>query len=316
MKLLVKQSVLLLVNLCFLFSCSRMSEQSSSDENSLDDSAVSVSDTSTVADSVDRIAPIKFLSSSEAVEYMRESGHWNDYKRGILPIMAEEELEYCERLINNKYNRFIIVDKARMKVILYDRYGVTEKEYGMACARNYGTKHKKADSRTPEGFFSAEGIYDSTDWLFTDDNGVTSQKKGQFGPRFIRLKCPNTSQIGIHGTVAPWSIGHRVSHGCIRLTNENILELVKLVEIGMPVIVSPGSRDMAVNESEGYYIPSVTTVPGGSRVKAGKLPEKKVSQDTLSTNAEGNMDNSVNTHIDTIPIKEQDYIIPESDKME
>ena len=68
----------------------------------------------------------------------------------------------------------------------------------MACAKNYGTKHKKADSRTPEGFFEVEGIYNSTDWLYTDDDGVTSKKKGQFGPRFIRLKIPVTSQIGIH----------------------------------------------------------------------------------------------------------------------
>ena len=42
---------------------------------------------------------------------------------------------------------------------------------------NFGTKHEKGDSRTPEGLFSVEGIYDSTDWLFTDDDGVTSKKK-------------------------------------------------------------------------------------------------------------------------------------------
>ena len=129
----------------------------------------------------------------------------------------------------------------------------------MACAKNYGSKHQKADSRTPEGFFSAQGVYDSTDWLFTDDNGVTSKKRGQFGPRFIRLRTPVTSQIGIHGTCAPWSIGARCSHGCIRITNEQIMELVEYVEVGMPIIVSPGLKDTKVNMAEGYDIPWIST---------------------------------------------------------
>jgi lipoprotein-anchoring transpeptidase ErfK/SrfK len=30
---------------------------------------------------------------------------------------------------------------------------------------------------------------------------------------------------------------HRVSHGCIRLNNENVRELVHLVEVGMPVLI-------------------------------------------------------------------------------
>jgi hypothetical protein len=173
--------------------------------------------------------------------------------------MACENLPYTNKLLNSTYSRFLVVDKGKMKVQVYDCYGRKEIEYGIACAKNFGTKHKKGDSRTPEGFFSVEGIYDSTDWLFTDDNGVTSPKRGQFGPRFIRLRIPTTSQIGIHGTCAPWSIGSRASHGCIRVTNENIFKLVEIVEVGMPVIVNPGSRDMRVNLEEGYDVPYITT---------------------------------------------------------
>ena len=88
-------------------------------------------------------------------------------------------MEYAEKLVNNTHDGFIIVDKSRMKVVLFDKYGREKLSYGMACAKNYGTKHKKADSRTPEGYFTASGIYDSTEWLFTDDNGKTSPKNGQ-----------------------------------------------------------------------------------------------------------------------------------------
>ena len=166
------------------------------------------------------------------------------------------------KLLNNQHDGFLIVDKESMQVALYDRYGREQLKYGIACVRNYGTKHKKGDSRTPEGFFSVEGIYDSTDWLFRDDNGKVSKVKGQFGPRFIRLLIPGTTQIGIHGTRAPGSIGLRCSHGCIRVTNDHILELVKHVKPGMPVIVSPSRRDEKVNVNEGNRIPWVSVAKG------------------------------------------------------
>lgn len=202
---------------------------------------------------------VHFDNKDQAIRFMESSPKAAEYKRGIIWPMVQENLEYAEKLLNNTYDRFLVVDKGSMRVIVYNKYGVEEVNYGIACARNFGTKHKKADSRTPEGFFSVEGIYDSTDWLFTNDNGYTSPARGQFGPRFIRLKIPTTTQIGLHGTAAPGSIGRRTSHGCIRLTNENILKLVKMVEKGMPVIVSPGPRDREVNEREGVHIYSVKT---------------------------------------------------------
>lgn len=42
---------------------------------------------------------------------------------------------------------------------------------------------------------------------------------------------------GIHGTNAPASIGHSVSHGCIRLRNEDMETLYRLVPVGAPVYV-------------------------------------------------------------------------------
>lgn len=206
-----------------------------------------------------------FATAQDAIKYMESSPDAGKYASGIFHRMADENLPYLTKLLNNPYDYFIVVDKQIMRVILFDKYGREVLGYGMACARNYGTKHKKADSRTPEGFFSAEGIYDSTDWLFTNDNGYTSPARGQFGPRFIRVKNPVTTQIGIHGTASPGSIGHRVSHGCIRVKNENILELVKYVTPGMPIIINPSTRDSQVNKNEGYHVSYITTDLTGQR---------------------------------------------------
>lgn len=257
---------------------------------------------------------ITFASAQQALDFMQKSGHWNEYQAGILPRMAAENLEYCGKLLNNSYKYFIVVDKAAMKVILYSRYGTVVKEYGMACAKNYGTKHRKADSRTPEGFFSVEGIYDSTDWLFTNDNGYTSPARGQFGPRFIRIKNPVTTQIGIHGTASPGSIGKRVSHGCIRVKNENILELVKYAEAGMPVIVSPGPVDMRVNMNEGYDIKAITTgatkTEPAEKLPAGDTKAKAKKDGTLKTNPTVKSDSTATTKKQVTPKENQETTQP------
>lgn len=270
-------------------SCGSKSTSSDTDEireyDSLSDSILKEE----AEDTVKKEVPTHIRSKSEIFDYIRNSPDREKYEAGIIPTIAEYVPEYASRLLDNTENGFLIVDKNTMKLYRYDKYGVEQERVGIACARNYGTKHKKADSRTPEGFFSISGIYDSTDWLYTDDDGKTSPVKGQFGPRYMRLATPITSQVGIHGTVAPWSIGGRRSHGCIRMTNENILRIHKLCSPGMPVIVSPGPKDMAVNEFEGYYVPAVPVVKGGRPCVAGKLSDYE--KEKLQNNAKPESEN-------------------------
>jgi lipoprotein-anchoring transpeptidase ErfK/SrfK len=43
--------------------------------------------------------------------------------------------------------------------------------------------------------------------------------------------------VGIHGTGQPWSIGTRASHGCIRMTVPDVVELFGRVPLGAPVFI-------------------------------------------------------------------------------
>jgi lipoprotein-anchoring transpeptidase ErfK/SrfK len=45
------------------------------------------------------------------------------------------------------------------------------------------------------------------------------------------------SEYRIHGTNAPWSIGHASSSGCIRMRNQDVKDLFERVHIGAPVQV-------------------------------------------------------------------------------
>lgn len=54
------------------------------------------------------------------------------------------------------------------------------------------------------------------------------------GPVWIDLSKPH---YGIHGTPVPSAIGKSTSHGCIRLTNWDAMELGKIVTPGMPAVL-------------------------------------------------------------------------------
>ncbi len=49
----------------------------------------------------------------------------------------------------------------------------------------------------------------------------------------------------IHGTNAPATIGHKVSSGCIRMLNADVIDLYNRVDVGTKVVVLLGHRNVA-----------------------------------------------------------------------
>lgn len=59
---------------------------------------------------------------------------------------------------------------------------------------------------------------------------------GGFGVRWLGLNVP-WGTYGIHGTNKPWSIGRPLSAGCVRMHNEDVVNLWDWVPMGTRVIV-------------------------------------------------------------------------------
>jgi lipoprotein-anchoring transpeptidase ErfK/SrfK len=76
---------------------------------------------------------------------------------------------------------------------------------------------------------------------------VPSDRSGPFGPGAIGISAfspvltgwAQGGPVAIHGTNEPWSIGHAVSNGCIRLPNATLERLFKIVPPGTQVIIHP-----------------------------------------------------------------------------
>lgn len=154
------------------------------------------------------------------------------------PVRATADGRYADYLASVGPTAFILISKQDMTLTFVDEQGNPVKEYGIACAVNYGNKERRGDHKTPEGIFKIKQIVNSRGWAhdFGDGKGLIH---GAYGPWFLRLDVPGFNDIGIHGTHLPESIGTRASEGCIRLRNEDIEDLKSRVQLGTPVIILP-----------------------------------------------------------------------------
>ena len=48
---------------------------------------------------------------------------------------------------------------------------------------------------------------------------------------------PGGGFVGVHGTNQPGILPGRVSHGCIRMRNDAILQLARLMKVGTPLTI-------------------------------------------------------------------------------
>ncbi len=68
---------------------------------------------------------------------------------------------------------------------------------------------------------------------------------GEGNPLGARAMYLSGSMYRIHGTNAPWTIGSKASSGCIRMVNEDVIDLYNRVKVGTKVVVLPGTERSA-----------------------------------------------------------------------
>jgi lipoprotein-anchoring transpeptidase ErfK/SrfK len=99
---------------------------------------------------------------------------------------------------------------------------------------------------------------------------------GPGNPLGARAMYLGNTEYRIHGTNAPETIGQHVSSGCIRLANEDVIDLFNRTLIGAKVVVLPDRGYRASAEPD--YIPARAPAP---RAYAPR-PHVSVGQPTLS----------------------------------
>ena len=104
----------------------------------------------------------------------------------------------------------------------------------------------------------------------------------RMNPLGVRAMYLGASTYRIHGTDAPWTIGQAVSKGCIRMFNEDVLDLYPRVPVGTKVTVTWqrfSSQAVASSDEPAPFDPMASA-------PAYKSPPRSIRQRTPSAAAE------------------------------
>jgi L,D-transpeptidase ErfK/SrfK len=130
----------------------------------------------------------------------------------------------------------LIINLPELTLYHFD-HGVFKRRYTLAVG--------KSTWQTPLGSYDIVSKAKNPTWLVPasiqeemEEMGrevITRVPPGPENPLGAYWMATSASGVGIHATNRPWSVGHFVSHGCIRMLPEEIAELFPQVEVGAPV---------------------------------------------------------------------------------
>jgi hypothetical protein len=146
--------------------------------------------------------------------------------RARLPLLPNGKAGWVRRTSLGSYqvvNTHLVVDRARLEMTLY-RNGESIFSAPVGIGRDAWP--------TPAGEFNirSELTRYASPFYGPIAFGTTARSA-------VLTEWPEGGFIGIHGTNEPQLLPGRVSHGCIRLRNEDIRRLAMLMPVGTPVTI-------------------------------------------------------------------------------
>lgn len=110
--------------------------------------------------------------------------------------------------------------------------GVGRDGFGWAGIVNVGRKAEWPRWTPPAEMVARDPL--AAKWA----KGMPGGPNNPLGARAIYLYEGNRDTIyRIHGTIEPWSIGLNISSGCIRMVNDDVIDLHNRIKVGAKVIV-------------------------------------------------------------------------------
>ena len=172
-----------------------------------------------------------------------------------VPAVARDDLDprYMRQLVDDPTGRSpgtIVVDPDKRFLYLVQpggkalRYGVGVGREGMEWSGTANVAYKREWPRwTPTRDMIAREPKKYRKWA----DGMNGGAENPLGARALYLfEGGKDSLYRIHGTNEPASIGQSMSSGCIRMMNQDVIDLYRRVPVGAKVVVLPASdRRMA-----------------------------------------------------------------------
>jgi lipoprotein-anchoring transpeptidase ErfK/SrfK len=138
----------------------------------------------------------------------------------------------------------ISLEERRLYVMEGDRV-VWSALVGVGTGETLAAAGQSWEFSTPRGFFQVQRkerdpVWFLPDWVFVKrgqpipaEDSPRRWAEGRLGAAALYL----SPEIAIHGTDEPELLGHEVSHGCIRRSNDDVQRLYREMDVGSPVLI-------------------------------------------------------------------------------
>jgi lipoprotein-anchoring transpeptidase ErfK/SrfK len=162
---------------------------------------------------------------------------------GLDQIYRRKEVQYDTRekpgtIVINPSEHFLYFVEGGGRALRYG-VGVGSEGFGWSGVARVQSKQEWPNWHPTNDYLQRQPTVRSN--LYTLENGSIGMVAGlanPLGARALYLWQGNKDTLyRIHGTNEPWTIGRNVSSGCIRLTNEDVIDLYDRTSVGAKVVV-------------------------------------------------------------------------------
>jgi lipoprotein-anchoring transpeptidase ErfK/SrfK len=132
-----------------------------------------------------------------------------------------------------RYGTVVTISQSSFRLRLFKR---------LKLVKSYGVAVGLPAYPTPRGLFSIANKAVNPAWTAPDSPWAGAYRNetvaGGSAENPLKARWMGiVNGVGIHGTGAPGSIGSRASHGCIRMTVPDVIDLYPRVPVGTPVLI-------------------------------------------------------------------------------
>jgi len=161
--------------------------------------------------------------------------------RYLRQVVEYRTLERPGTIIVDTPNRFLYLVLENGKALRYG-IGVGREGFSWAGRARVGWKREWPTWTPPASMIAREPELEKY------RQGMPPGPDNPLGARALYISQGNRDTLyRLHGTNEWWSIGQAVSSGCIRLFNQDIIDLYSRVPVGAPIVVIQDPRTVATS---------------------------------------------------------------------
>jgi lipoprotein-anchoring transpeptidase ErfK/SrfK len=176
----------------------------------------------------------------------------------IDPTYLRKEVYYPTReepgtIIVDPQSRFLYFIEGGGRAIRYG-VGVGRQGFGWSGVATIHDKQEWPDWYPPKEMLERQPELMRQMSTLQSGIGMHGGPRNPLGARAMYLWQGNKDTLfRIHGTVEPWTIGRSVSSGCIRMINQDAIDLYRRVEKGAKVVVLSSPQPQAGTNASGFF---------------------------------------------------------------